>query len=282
MRTSSLWIWSSAWRMAPSEPCTSALRMMRSSLVWPAWIWRYRSSSVARPPLWAGVRVARRSSIMVRAVFSSATTRRMSPAAGTSPRPSSTTADDGPALCDALALAVLQRPDAAVGVADDDDVADLERAGLDEEGRDGAAALVQLRLHDRADGRALGVGLELLDVGDDEDRVQQVVDAGAHPRADGDQRHVAAVLLDDHAVLGQLGLDAVGVGVGLVDLVDRDDDRHLRGAGVVDRLDRLGHHAVVGGDHDDRDVGDLGAAGAHRRERLVARACRGRRCAGRP
>ena len=44
---------------------------------------------------------------------------------------------------------------------------------------------------------------------------------------------------------------------------------------VVDRLERLGHDAVVGGHDDHRDVGDLGAAGAHRGERLVARACRG-------
>ena len=41
---------------------------------------------------------ARRSSTMPRAVFSSATTRSTSPAAGTSPRPSTTTAVDGPAL----------------------------------------------------------------------------------------------------------------------------------------------------------------------------------------
>ena len=88
--------------------------------------------------------------------------------------------------------------------------------------------------------------------------------------ADGHHRHVAAVLLDDHAVLGQLGLDAVGVGVRLVDLVERDDDRHLGGPRVVDRLDRLGHHAVVRRDHEHRDVGHPGAAGAHRGERLVA------------
>ena len=62
-----------------------------------------------------------------------------------------------------------------------------------------------------------------------------------------------------------------GVGVGLVDLVERDDDRHLGGLGVADRLERLGHDAVVGRDDDDRDVGHPGAAGAHRRERLVAR-----------
>ena len=65
-----------------------------------------------------------------------------------------------------------------------------------------------------------------------------------------------------------------GIGVVAVDLVDGDDDRHLGRLGVVDRLDGLGHHAVVGGDDEHDDVGDLGAAGAHLGERLVARACR--------
>ena len=37
-RTSSWSSCSSAWVMAPSEPDTSALRMIRSSLAWPAWI----------------------------------------------------------------------------------------------------------------------------------------------------------------------------------------------------------------------------------------------------
>jgi hypothetical protein len=40
---------------------------------------------------------------------------------------------------------------------------------------------------------------------------------------------------------------------------------------VVDRFDRLGHDAVVGRDHQDDDVGDLGAARAHGREGLVTR-----------
>ena len=40
---------------------------------------------------------------------------------------------------------------------------------------------------------------------------------------------------------------------------------------VVDRLHRLRHHAVVGGHHQDDDVGGLGAARPHGRERLVAR-----------
>ena len=45
----------------------------------------------------------------------------------------------------------------------------------------------------------------------------------------------------------------------------------LGGAGVLDRLDRLRHDAVVGSDHQHDDVGDVGAAGAHRGERGVAR-----------
>ena len=62
----------------------------------------------------------------------------------------------------------------------------------------------------------------------------------------------------------------VGVGARLVDLVDRDDDRHLGLLGVVDGLDGLRHRAVVGGDDQDDDVRHLGAAGAHGGERLVA------------
>ena len=69
----------------------------------------------------------------------------------------------------------------------------------------------------------------------------------------------------------ELVAHAVGVRVGPVDLVDGDDDRHCGRLGVVDRLDGLRHDAVVGGDDEHGDVGDLGAAGAHGGERLVAR-----------
>jgi hypothetical protein len=88
---------------------------------------------------------------------------------------------------------------------------------------------------------------------------------------DVDEHRLAAPLLGLQAEVGHLGAHAVWLRTLLVDLVDGDEDRHLGGLGVVDRLARLGHHAVVGGDDDDRDVGDLGAAGAHGGERLVAR-----------
>ena len=88
---------------------------------------------------------------------------------------------------------------------------------------------------------------------------------------DVDEHGVAAVLLGDQAVLGQLLAHLVRVGVLLVDLVDRDHDRHVGRLGVVERLDRLRHDAVVGRDHQDHDVGGLGTTGTHGGERLVTR-----------
>ena len=80
----------------------------------------------------------------------------------------------------------------------------------------------------------------------------------------------AAPLFGDETEVGELLLDPFGVGVGLVDLVDRDKDGNTRRFGVVDRLLGLRHHAVVGGHHQDDDVGDARAARAHHRERFVA------------
>ena len=97
------------------------------------------------------------------------------------------------------------------------------------------------------------------------------VDALAGHRGDVDEDRLAAPLFGLEAELAELALDALGVGARLVDLVDRDDDRHLGRLRVRDGLLGLRHHAVVGGDDEDDDVGRRGAAGAHRGERLVAR-----------
>ena len=72
-------------------------------------------------------------------------------------------------------------------------------------------------------------------------------------------------------MLQKVSAHAVGLGVGFVDLVDGDDDRHLRRLGVVDRLYCLRHHAVVGGDNQHDNIGDFGTTGTHGCERGVAR-----------
>ena len=78
-------------------------------------------------------------------------------------------------------------------------------------------------------------------------------------------------LFADEAVLGELLLQLLRVGFGLVDLVHRHDDGHPGRFRVVDRLDGLRHHAVVRRDDEHDDVGDVRPAGAQRGKRLVAR-----------
>jgi hypothetical protein len=141
---------------------------------------------------------------------------------------------------------------------------------LHQDGGDGAAAHVELRLDHRAFGGTVRVGLEFEDFGLQRDGFQQLSEALAGQGGDLDVLHVARHLLDDHLVLQKIGAHLVGVRVGLVDLVDRHDHRDLGGLGVIDGLDRLRHHRVVGGHHQDDDIRHLRATRAHRGEGGVA------------
>ena len=90
-------------------------------------------------------------------------------------------------------------------------------------------------------------------------------------RRDLDEDRRAAPLFGHQVEVGELPLHRLRIRARLVDLVDGDDDRHVRRARVIDRFPRLRHHAVVGRDDENDDVGDLRAAGAHQRERFVTR-----------
>ena len=114
--------------------------------------------------------------------------------------------------------------------------------------------------------------LQLQHLGLQQDRLEQLVDALRRSCAET----LTNMFWPPHSSGMTSCLDsscahALRVGVGLVDLVDRHDDRHAGGARMLDRLDGLRHHAVIGRHHQHHDVGGLGAAGAHRGERRVAR-----------
>ena len=127
-----------------------------------------------------------------------------------------------------------------------------------------------MRLDRHALGGHVGVGAQVeRGVRGQDDGLQEVVEALAGDRRDVDEHRVAAVLLGDEAVLGELTTNLDRVRGLLVDLVDRHHDRHVGRLGVVEGLDRLGHHTVVGRYHQDGDVGRLGTTGTHGGERLV-------------
>ena len=166
---------------------------------------------------------------------------------------------------DLLALVVDHRPDPAPGGAGDDRVADLELALVDEHRGHGAAADVEVGLEHDALGPPVGLAVS---------SSSSATTSSWSSRSSMPSSWVAdistTIVSPPHdsgtrLVLGELGEDPLRVGVVLVDLVDGHDDRHLGRLGVVDRLDRLGHHAVVGGDDEHDDVGGLGAAGPHLR-----------------
>ena len=173
----------------------------------------------------------------------------------------------------ASARVVVHRADAAPVRTADEGVADLQRAALDQQRDDRAAARVELGLDDHARRLGVRVGLQVLELGDREDRVEQVLEVQLGLRGHVDEL-VAAVGLPvgrRDVALGHLAAHALRIGPLLVDLVDRDDDRHVGRLRVVDRLFGLRLHAVVGRDHDHGDVGDAGAARTHGGERLMAR-----------
>ena len=254
---------------ASSEPVTSALRTRFSVATSPCWICSKMSSSLAPPLVTAASRPrlatrcqCSRVSATERASFSSGATTNWSPASATSLRPSTCTGIDGPASLTLLAVVVDERPDPAPGGAGHERVAHPERAPLDEHRGHRAPADVEVGLEHHAGGAPVGAGLErrVLQVGHEQQRLEQVVDAEA---LEGRHRHhldVAAPVAGDEALLGELLLDPVDVGLLAVDLVDGHHDRHLGRLGVVERLDRLRHDAVVGRHHQHDDVGGLGAA----------------------
>ena len=146
----------------------------------------------------------------------------------------------------------------------------MEGAVLYQQRGHGAAALVQTGLDHSALRRAVGVGLQLAHLGGQRQHLQQIIHAHAGLGGDGAHDGVAAPLLAHQAVLGQLLLDALGVGLGLIHLVDGHDNGDTGGLGVVDGLHRLGHDAVLGGHHQNGDIRHHSAAGAHGGKGLMA------------
>src|SRR5215216_6774216 len=155
--TSSVPSLSSAPMIASTEPCTSPLITSGNSLRPALLSWLIICSSEPRmaPP---------RAVIgdFTRAAFA-ADDRETVPGFRRAAEPENLDRHRRPRLVDGGSRVGDERADAAPFGAGHDDVADMERAALDQHGRDRAAAAVELRLDHGAFGRTVGIGFELQD-----------------------------------------------------------------------------------------------------------------------
>ena len=168
------------------------------------------------------------------------------------------------------ALVVYHGAHAARYHAGDDVVAGVEGAVLHENARHGAHALIELSLYYGAARLPVGVGEQLLHLCDEENIFEQVIYALARLCGYGADYRVAAPLFGNETVVSQILFYFVYIGALFIHLVYGDDYGYARGFGVVYRLYRLRHYAVVGGNDEDYYIGNLRAARPHRRERLVS------------
>ena len=168
-----------------------------------------------------------------------------------------------------VAAVIEHGADFSVDIADDEVVAVMQRAVLNEHGGDGAAPAIEFRFQHDAAGGALGRGFEFLEIGDEADHFHQQVEVGFLLRRNVDEDSRTAPVFRHQAAIGELLLHAIGHGFRLVDLVDGDDDRNFGGVGVIDGFERLRHDTVVGCNDEDNDVGGLRSAGTHAGKRFV-------------
>ncbi len=174
--------------------------------------------------------------------------------------PRISTGVDGGADGERSSAIVEHGADFAVHVAHDEVIAGVQRAVLHKHRGHWSAAAIEFRFQNHASRGAFRSRFEFRQVRNQANHFHQEVEIRVLLRRNVDEDGFAAPVFGHQTAIGQLLLDAVGHGVGLIDLVDRDDDGNFGSVRVIDGFDRLRHDAVIGSDHEHDNVGCLGAA----------------------
>ena len=252
----------SAPAMASTEPCTSPLTTQRELLAAGLLELLHHLLEGAR-----GAGGAQRLAALAHAVVgdlagaaSLSTTANGSPASGAESKPRISTGTDGPAsatISPRSSMSARTRPHAVPATTISPTLSVPRCTSTVPTGPRPRSSLASITT---PSAERSGLAFSSQQLGLQGDRLEQLVEAGLLQGRHLDLERLARHALDHDLVLQQRGAHAVGVGARLVDLVDGDDQRHAGGLGVIDGLHRLRHDAVVGGDHEHDDVGDLGAA----------------------
>ena len=135
-----------------------------------------------------------------------------------------------PSFIHRLAAVIEHRAHLAEDLADDEGIAEVQSALLHEHGGDCAAATIQFCFENHAGCEARSAGAQIQNVRSQQNRFEQRLEVLAFLRGHFDHFRFAAPRNGIKALLRQFLTHAIGIRVGLVDLVDGHNDRHARSA----------------------------------------------------
>ena len=130
----------------------------------------------------------------------------------------------------------------AAVLANQNEVAYAKRTSLHEDGGHVSAALIKGCLDYRTLGKPVGVGLEVENFGLEQHFFKKLVYVESLLGRDVLRLDFAAPIFNEQVQAGKLFLDALGVGVGAIDLVDGKNDGYVGRLSVANGLLGLGHH----------------------------------------
>ena len=134
-----------------------------------------------------------------------------------------------------------------------------------------AAAFVQTCLNNDTFGRCIDWGSQFQNFSFEQDGFEQCIDVQAFFSGNVDKLYIAAPFVRHDFVRSQLLADTLWVGGFFIDFVDGNHHRYARSFSVGNGFDGLRHHAVVGGNHEDHDIGCFRTARTHCGKRFVTR-----------
>ena len=172
---------------------------------------------------------------------------------------------------DLLPFVIEHRADLTVSISCQDHAAHLQCAVLHQQRGKHALGAVDFCFDHGTENPAFGVCFDLHGICGQEHRFHQIFDPLPLFGGNRHDHGVTVPFIRDQSVVCKLFLDQVRVGIGAVDLVHGNDDRHPGGFCVSDGFLGLGHHTVIGGYHQDHDIGTLRTAGAHGAEGGMSR-----------
>ena len=155
---------------------------------------------------------------------------------------------------DLFARIVCHGPNTAYRRSDNDGIARMERAVLNQNCRHRSAAAVKLRLNDNSFRATVRIGFEFLHLRDKKNHFQQLRQSFFRESGHRHANRITAPFFRNQVVFCQLLLDIFRIGAGLVDFIDRHDDRNSCRLCMIDSFHRLRHDTVIRSNDKNGDI----------------------------